>query len=236
VFATPFFGGQASASLLMGYGNNDTTLNATATASTDIPPFSISRSVALQQDTTGFMDLIPLFTDRWNAGVNNYMVYLTGDIPVGLYSSSNLANIGLGHGAIDGGVGYTYLDEKGGHEFSAVAGLTGNFENPSTNYTSGIDFHLDWAAAQFLSKQVFVGPVGYFYEQLTPDSGCAPVLCPFESRVIGVGAQIGYIFPVAFANENRPDGWNLWLNFTLSPAPPSSTSSAAPMLTKTPRG
>jgi hypothetical protein len=248
-FATPFLGGQASAFLLVGYGTNDTSLNASAEATTDIPPLSITRSVALQQDTTGFTDLIPVFTDRWNAGVNNYMVYLTGDIPVGLYSSSNLANIGLGHGAIDGGVGYTYLDPKVGHEFSAVAGLTGNFENPSTNYTSGIDFHLDWAAAQFLSKQVFVGPVGYFYQQLTPDSGCAPVLCPFESRVIGIGPQIGYIFPVAgmqgylnlkgygeFANANRPDGWNVWLTFVLSPAPPSSTSSAPPMLTKTPRG
>jgi hypothetical protein len=249
-FATPFLGGQASAFLLVGYGNNDTSLNASAEATTDNPPLSITRSLALQQDTTGFTDLIPVFTDRWNAGVNNYMVYLTGDIPVGLYSSSNLANIGLGHGAIDGGVGYTYLNEKTGHEFSAVAGLTGNFENPSTNYTSGIDFHLDWGASQFLSKQLFVGPVGYFYEQLTGDSGCAPVLCPFKSRVIGVGPQIGYIFPVAgmqgyvnlkgygeFDNENRPDGWNVWLTFVLSPAPPSSTSSASPMVAKaTPRG
>src|SRR5215472_5872450 len=50
VFATPFLGGQASASLLLGYGNNDTSLNATATASTDKPPLSITRSVALQQD------------------------------------------------------------------------------------------------------------------------------------------------------------------------------------------
>ena len=245
VFATPFFGGQASASLLMGYGNNDTTLNATATASTDIIPFSISRSVALQQDTTGFMDLIPLFTNRWNAGVNNYMVYLTGDIPVGRYSSSNLANIGLGHGAIDGGVGYTYLNEKTGHEFSVLAGLTGNFENPSTNYTSGIDWHLEWAAAQFLSKQVFVGPVGYFYEQLSPDHGCAPVLCPFESRVIGLGAQVGYIFPVGgmqgylnlkaygeFANENRPAGWNLWLTFNLQPAAAPPQAPTRPMFTK----
>src|SRR6516165_8232403 len=248
VFATPFFGGQASLSLMIGYGNNDTSLNATATATTAIPPLSITKSIAREQDTMGFADLIPIFANRWNAGVNNHIVYLTGDIPVGLYSSSNLANIGLGHGAIDGGVGYTYLDEKLGHEFSAVAGLTGNFENQSTNYTSGIDFHLDWAAAQFLSKQVFVGPVGYFYEQLSPDQGCAPILCPFESRVIGIGAQIGYIFPVAgmqgylnfkgygeFANENRPDGWNLWLNFTLSPAPPSSTSSAPPIITKAPR-
>ncbi|MFZ2079461.1 MAG: transporter, partial [Xanthobacteraceae bacterium] len=139
VFATPFLGGQASATLLFGYGNNDTSLNATATATSALAPGSITRSIALQQDTTGFTDLIPIFTDRWNAGVNNYMVYLTGDIPVGLYSSSNLANIGLGHGAIDGGVGYTYFDEKAGHEFSAVLGFTGNFENHSTGYTSGID-------------------------------------------------------------------------------------------------
>jgi hypothetical protein len=249
VFATPFLGGQASATLLFGYGNNDTSLNASATATADIPPLSITRSVALQQDTSGFTDLIPMFTDRWNAGVNNYMVYITGDIPVGLYSSSNLANIGIGHGAIDGGVGYTYFDPKTGHEFSAVAGLTGNFENHSTNYTNGIDFHLDWGASQFLTKQLQVGLVGYFYEQLTGDSGCAPVLCPFESRVIGIGPQIGYIFPVAgmqgyvnlkgygeFANENRPAGWNVWLTFVLSPAAPAAQSSPPPMLTKAPRG
>jgi hypothetical protein len=250
VFATPFLGGQASATLLFGYGNNDTSLNATATATALLPnPISITKSVALQQDTTGFTDLIPIFADRWNAGVNNYMVYLTGDIPVGLYSSSNLANIGIGHGAIDGGVGYTYFDEKTGHEFSAVAGLTGNFENHSTNYTSGIDFHLDWGASQFLSKQLQVGLVGYFYEQLTGDDGCAPILCPFKSRVIGIGPQIGYIFPVGgmqgylnlkgygeFDNDNRPDGWNVWLTFVLSPAPPSSASSSPPpIITKTPR-
>ena len=247
VFATPFLGGQASVSLLMAYANNNTSLNATGSASMDNVTF-FSASIARQQDTMGFGDLYPMFTNRWNAGVNNYMVYITGDIPVGLYSSSNLANIGLGHGAIDGGVGYTYFDPKTGHEFSAVAGLTGNFENPSTNYTSGIDFHLDWAAAQFLSKQVFVGPVGYVYDQITPDSGCRPFLCPFESRVIGIGPQLGYLFPVGnmqgyfnvkgygeFDNNARPDGWNIWLTFALSPAAPTAQSSPPPMLTKTPR-
>ena len=85
-------------------------------------------------------------------------------------------------------------------------------------------------------------------EQLTGDDGCAPVLCPFKSRVIGVGPQIGYIFPVAgmqgyvnpkdygeFDNDNRPAGWNIWLTFVLSPSPPSSQSSSPPTLTKTPR-
>jgi hypothetical protein len=187
-----------------------------------------------------------MFTNRWNAGVNNYMIYLTGDIPVGLYHSQNLANIGLGHGAIDGGVGYTYFDPKTGHEFSIVSGLTGNFENTSTNYTNGIDWHTDWGASQFLTKQVQVGLVGYFYEQISPDRGCAPILCPFESRVIGVGPQFGYIFPIShdwqgyinlkaygeFDHANRPDGWNAWVTFVISPAAP--TPAAPAMLTKAP--
>jgi hypothetical protein len=219
VFATPIFGGQVSASLLMAYGNNNTSLNARTTGT--LGPFPFTKSIALQQDTMGFGDLIPQVAERWNAGVNNYMVYLTGDIPVGRYSSTNLANIGIGHGALDGGLGYTYFDQKAGREFSAVAGLTGNLENPSTEYTNGIDFHLDWAASQFLTKQLQVGVVGYVYDQLTPDRGCAPQLCPFESRVIGIGPQIGFVFPVAgmqgylnlkaykeFDNANRPDGWN----------------------------
>jgi hypothetical protein len=42
---------------------------------------------------------------------------------------------------------------------------------------------------------VLIGLVGCVYDQLTPDSGCKSILYPFESRVIGVGPQIGCIFP-----------------------------------------
>jgi hypothetical protein len=237
VFATPFFGGQASATLLAGYGRNDTQLNGTIGGTLAGIPLP-NRMVDLQQTTYGFTDLIPQFAVRWNAGVNNFMTYITGDVPVGLYHSQNLANIGLGHGALDGGVGYTYFDPKTGHEFSVTTGLTGNFENTSTNYTNGIDWHLDWGASQFLTKQVQVGLVGYVYDQLTPDSGCAPVLCPFKSQVLGVGPQFGYIFPISkdwqgyvnlkgygeFDHANRPDGWNAWLTFVISPAAPTPTS------------
>src|SRR5215472_12696771 len=61
--------------------------------------------------------------------VDNLMTYVTGDIPVGAYSATRLANTGLGHGAIDAGGGYTYFDPTKGHEFSAVLGFTDNFEN-----------------------------------------------------------------------------------------------------------
>jgi hypothetical protein len=243
VFATPFLGGQASAALLGMYGRNDTSLNATVSTT----PIPFTRSVALQQADMAFGDVIPQFAVRWNAGVNNYMAYVTGDLPVGKYDSQDLANLGLGHGAIDGGVGYTYFDPKAGNEFSATFGVTGNFKNEATNYTSGIDSHLDLGASKFLTKQLQVGLVGYFYKQLTPDSGQPPILGSFESQVAGIGPQIGYIFPVAgmqgyinlkgykeFDADDRPHGYNVWLTFVLSPAPPSAASSPPPMLTKAP--
>ena len=121
---------------------------------------------------------------KWNNGVNNFMVYGAGDIPVGDYNPNRLANIGMGHGAIDFGAGYTYLNPATGTEFSGVGGFTYNFKNPDTQYQSGIDFHFDWGVSQFLSKQVFVGFVGYAYQQITDDFGQPAVLGGFRSRVV----------------------------------------------------
>jgi hypothetical protein len=48
----------------------------------------------------------------------------------------------------------------------------------------------------FLNEQLFVGAVGYYYQQLTADSGQLAILGPNESRTRGVGPQIGYNFNV----------------------------------------
>jgi len=158
---------------------------------------SLGRLSASQSDSLfGASDLYPMAQLFWNAGVHNFMTYLTGDIPVGSYNPNRLANIGIGHGAVDGGGAYTYLNTKTGTEFSATLGFTENFWNPSTNYRNGIDSHLDLGAAQFLSEHFFVGAVGYYYQQLTADTGQRPILGPFESRTRGAGPQIGYNFEV----------------------------------------
>src|SRR5690606_19540468 len=104
------------------------------------------------------------------------MAYLTGGIPVGDYDPDRLSNLGIGHAALDAGGAYTYLDTETGWEFSATAGLTYNFENPDTDYTSGIDSHLDVGMSRFLNERLFVGLVGYAYVQLTPDEGQPPAL------------------------------------------------------------
>jgi hypothetical protein len=125
-------------------------------------------------------------------GRPHFLTYITGDIPVGAYSPTSLANLGIGHGAIDGGGGYTYFNPQTGHEFSAVAGFTYNFKNLDTQYQNGID-STSTGALPSLSKQLFVGLVGYAYQQITDDFGQHPILGSFRSRVIGVGPQIGYL-------------------------------------------
>jgi hypothetical protein len=72
--------------------------------------------------------------------------------------------------------------------------VTYNFENTDTDYTYGIDSHLDIGIAQFLNEQLFVGAVAYAYVQLTADEGQPSALGDFESRTFAVGPQIGYNF------------------------------------------
>jgi len=123
-----------------------------------------------------------------------FMVYAAGDIPVGDYNPNRLSNIGIGHGAIDLGGGYTYFNPVTGDEFSGVAGFTYNFKNPDTQYQSGIDFHFDWGVSHFLSKQVFVGFVGYAYQQVTDDFGQPAVLGGFRSRVLASARNLDIFF------------------------------------------
>jgi hypothetical protein len=160
-------------------------------------------ALSTSQSIEGGSDLYPYASLSWNKGFNSGMVYLTGDIPTGAYNSKRIANIGIGHGAVDYGGGYTYLNDKNGREVSVVLGVTFNFQNPDTHYTNGADFHVDWAVDQFLSDHVLVGLVGYVYQQLTADSyptagalGALRVraLGSFESGVASVGGEAGYLF------------------------------------------
>jgi hypothetical protein len=60
--------------------------------------------------------------------------------------------------------------------------------------------------------------------------------------VAGIGPQIGYIIPMGemqgyvnlkgykeFDAAHRADGWNVWLTFAISPAPPTPSK---PLITK----
>jgi hypothetical protein len=242
-FATPVLGGQLSLGVASWFGKSSGGLAGTLTAVSG--PIVATRSGILSDTLTSYGDVVPTATLRWNQGVNNYMVYVTGDIPAGDYSPTRLANLGIGHGTVDAGGAYTYLNPATGNELSATAGLTYNFKNPDTQYRNGIDLHFDWGAAHFLTKQVFVGLAGYAYQQITDDSGQNPILGGFRSRVLGVGPQIGYTFPLGdmqgflglrgygdFDAANRAPGWSTWLTFAISPEAPTAATPNNHMTTK----
>lgn len=222
-FASPIAGGQAAISIAGALGSVHAGIDATLTG-----PNGGTFSGGENDSRTGVSDLYPTATLKWNRGVHNYMAYLAADVPVGAYDANRLANIGINHWALDSGGGYTYFNEKTGNEFSAVLGFTYNFENPDTNYRNGVNAHLDWASSHFFSPTFHAGVVGYFYNQLTGDSGSGATLGDFKSKVSGIGPQAGWFFKVGekkwylnmkgyyeFDAQNRPHGWNAWLTLAI---------------------
>jgi hypothetical protein len=112
----------------------------------------------------------------------------------------------------------------------ARLGLTYNFKNPHTDYQNGIDWHTDLEVSRFLTKQFYIGAVGYSFNQLTGDTGSGATLGPYLSRIAAVGPEAGILFPIGkmqgslnlrgyweFAAQNRSSGWNTWLVFSIAP-------------------
>jgi hypothetical protein len=79
-------------------------------------------------------------------------------------------------------------------------------------------------------------PALAYRNQVTDDTGSGARLGSFESRVIGDGPEVGLLFPIedvqAYANlraykdfdaDHRPEGRNVWLTLSFSPAPSKSS-------------
>lgn len=228
-FATPVLGGQLTVGVLGVPGNVGIGIGATLTG-----PRGNQVSGSAFDERTTWADFYYLGTLKWNQGVNNYMWYVLGNIPSGTYDPTRLANLSIGYTGIDSGFGYTYLNPHTGHEFSAVAGISYSGKNEALQYQNGIDFHVDWAASQFIGKSVHVGVAGYIYQQLTGDSGAGAKLGDYKGRSVGIGPQIGVFFPafegyMGYLNvrgywdvltENRPTTQTVMVTLSLAPAAP----------------
>lgn len=184
----------------------------------------------LKSDSTlGVSDIAPTLSLAWNSGVNNWMTYISGNIPVGNYNVNSFSGTGLGFWAVDIGGAYTYYNENKGLEFSLLIGGTYNFQNPHTDYKSGIDSHLDWEASKFFDKNWQLGIAGYLYYQLTDDEGDDAIFGHYRSSAVGIGPELGYSFKIwnkelstnlrgyyAFFAKNRLGGLSIFLNLNLS--------------------
>jgi hypothetical protein len=236
-FATPVLGGQLTIGAATVPGNVGVDINATLTG-----PRGNAISGAAFDNRVTWGDVYYIGTLKWNAGVDNFMTYVFGNIPSGTYDSTRLANLSPGFVSVDAGGGYTYLNPKTGQELSVVAGLSFNGTNTALDYRNGIDFHADWAASQFIGKSVHAGLVGYVYQQVTGDSGVGAQLGDNKGTAIGIGPQIGFFFPAwegytgylnlrGYADvftENRPASVTFMTTLSFAPAAPEHPKPQGP--------
>ena len=126
----------------------------------------------------------------WSKDEVFWRIYSLLNIPIGDYQKRRLSNIAFHRWAGDVGAAATWLDPTTGFELSSTIGFTFNGENPSTNYTTGTEFHAEVAALKHMGQTFAFGVTAYHYQQITGDSGSGAILGAFEGQTTGMGAIV----------------------------------------------
>jgi len=144
-------------------------------------------------DRTDFGDIILLpIILGWHKGPWHILSNCTVYAPSGTYNRNRVLNTSLNRWAIEPNLGITWLHPKIGTEVSTYLGYTINFENPATKYLTGHEFHLEWFVGQHLPKGFALGLVGFFYQQVTGDSGSGATLGDFKGQALAIGPCVTF--------------------------------------------
>ena len=71
-----------------------------------------------------------------------------------------------------------------------------NTENHETDYQSGTQFHLDVTIAEhlpLLGGLFGIGANGFYYQQISGDSGSGATLGDFKGRMVGIGPVLSSV-------------------------------------------
>ncbi|MFC7053333.1 transporter [Hansschlegelia quercus] len=130
----------------------------------------------------------------WQTGNFHWQTGASLNVPVGDYHKGALANLAFNKWAGDFFAAATWLDPAIGLDVSGKVGFTVNGRNPSTDYNPGNDFHAEWAVEQHFSKAFSAGVVGYYYKQVSGDTGSGAVLGSFKGETVALGGTVGFNF------------------------------------------
>ena len=155
-------------------------------------------SYRAQSSLSGLGDIL-LMPLMFNYNVNpdlNINTRLTVYAPTGSYQVGRLANTSKNYWSFEPTVGVMYFGQKNGIELSLFSGICYNTENPDTDYKSGSQFHLDGTLAQhfpFAGGISSVGVTGYYYDQISDDTGSGAVFGAFRAKTTAIGPSVSYI-------------------------------------------
>jgi hypothetical protein len=149
------------------------------------------RSVSVSADSFNLADIavVPLQLN-WNVGNFHFKIVEAIIAPAGDYDVDDLVNLGRNYWAFDTVGAVTWFDPEAGTEVSIAPGIMVNLRNDATDYRTGEEFHVDFTVNQFLSENFAIGLRGYYYRQLTGDSGSGAVLGDFKGESLGLGPGV----------------------------------------------
>ncbi|MFT3731537.1 MAG: transporter [Hyphomicrobium sp.] len=177
------FGGRPGLSVTIPTGHIDLAANVS------IPP-----GPGVERETSGWGlgDITTRAQLGWQSGEFAHLAYVQVVAPSGRYDVGFEPDIGLHRPGIDTGWSFTWTEKTSKLQFNGTAGVTFNFENTTTDYNSGTDFHFEWAVGREICTGLMIGVVGYDYRQLTGDSGAGARLGPLEGSVDAIGGGLTY--------------------------------------------
>jgi hypothetical protein len=162
--------------------------NLTAEARTGGLSLGVTRG---SSTATGDLAVVPLMLG-WQGGNLHYKFSTVVFVPTGQYNLNQLVNIGSNHWADDSEFSVTWLNPKNGFEATASLGYTVNFLNPATGYQTGNEAHVEYVLAKHFPSGWAVGLGGYYYSQVTGDSGPGALLGAYEGQASALGPQFAY--------------------------------------------
>jgi hypothetical protein len=139
---------------------------------------------------TNIGDSVLLGSLFWKTGDFHFKATEMVFAPTGAYSTSNMANVGRNYWGFDTSCAATWLSSKTGTEISVMPGIMFNTENTDSHYKTGNEFHVDYMMNQFLAKNFALGAQGYYYKQVTGDSGSGAILGDFKGESYGFGPAL----------------------------------------------
>jgi hypothetical protein len=126
----------------------------------------------------------------WQSGNFHFKLAQSLFLPTGGYSAGNLANVGRNYWGFGTSLAATWLNAATGTEVSVIPGIMLNTKNTATDYQSGNEFYFDYTLNQFLAKNLAVGFQGYYYRQVSDDSGSGAKLGGFQGSSFGIGPAL----------------------------------------------
>jgi len=157
-------------------------------------------TVRRHSSVNGFGDLtiVPVML-AWKSGDWQFDALMPVYAPTGSYQQGRLGNPGLNYWTFDPIAGVTWSNKQSGFNAMLHMGYAMNTENTETHYKSGSILHFDGALQQILPVGpgfMTIGVEGFYFDQVTGDSGSGAVLGNFEGMTTGLGPVLGYIRPL----------------------------------------